>query len=48
MTSFAGIEGKPSGNCHFAGEQTSYTFQGYMEGAVKSGERAAAEIASTP
>jgi monoamine oxidase len=44
MTAFAGVEGKPSGSCHFAGEQTSYTFQGYMEGAVKSGERAAAEI----
>jgi monoamine oxidase len=44
MTAFAGVEGKPSGNCHFAGEQTSYTFQGYMEGAVKSGERAAMEI----
>jgi monoamine oxidase len=44
MTAFAGVEGKPSGGCHFAGEQTSYTFQGYMEGAVKSGERAAAEI----
>ena len=45
MTAFAGVEGKPSGGCHFAGEQTSYTFQGYMEGAVKSGERAAMEIA---
>jgi monoamine oxidase len=44
MTAFAGVEGKPTGNCHFAGEQTSYTFQGYMEGAVKSGERAAMEI----
>ena len=44
MTAFAGVEGKPSGSCHFAGEQTSYTYQGYMEGAVKSGERAAAEI----
>jgi monoamine oxidase len=44
MTAFAGVEGKPSGNCHFAGEQTSYTFQGYMEGAVKSGERAAGEV----
>ncbi len=44
MTSFAGVEGKPSGNCHFAGEHTSYTYQGYMEGAVKSGERAAMEI----
>jgi monoamine oxidase len=45
MTAFAGVEGKPSGGCHFAGEHTSYTFQGYMEGAVKSGERAAMEIA---
>ena len=36
--------GEASGNCHFAGEQTSYTFQGYMEGAVKSGERAASEV----
>jgi monoamine oxidase len=44
MTAFAGVEGKPSGNCHFAGEHTSYTFQGYMEGAVKSGERAAGEV----
>ena len=44
MTAFAGVEGKPSGGCHFAGEQTSYTFQGYMEGAVKSGERAAREV----
>jgi monoamine oxidase len=47
MTAFAGVEGKPSGGCHFAGEQTSYTFQGYMEGAVKSGERAASEIVAT-
>jgi monoamine oxidase len=44
MTAFAGVEGKPSGNCHFAGEHTSYTYQGYMEGAVKSGERAASEV----
>ena len=47
MTAFAGVEGKPSGNCHFAGEQTSYTFQGYMEGAVKSGERAASEVVAS-
>jgi monoamine oxidase len=47
MTAFAGVEGKPSGNCHFAGEHTSYTYQGYMEGAVKSGDRAASEIVAT-
>jgi monoamine oxidase len=29
---------------HFAGEHTSVDFQGYMEGAVESGERAAAEV----
>lgn len=30
-------------NCHFAGEHTA-VFQGFMEGAVESGERAAVEI----
>jgi monoamine oxidase len=34
----------PAGPLHFAGEQTS-EFVGYMEGAVRSGERAAAEVA---
>jgi monoamine oxidase len=32
------------GNCHFAGEHTSIDFQGYLNGAVESGERAAGEI----
>jgi monoamine oxidase len=44
MTRFAGAEREPSGRCHFAGEQTSYTYQGYLEGAVSSGERAAREV----
>ena len=35
---------KREGNCHFAGEHTSQDFQGYLQGAVVSGERAAAEI----
>jgi len=43
-TGFSGIEPKPEGNIHFAGEQTSITFQGYIEGAVRSGTRAAREI----
>jgi monoamine oxidase len=47
MTRFGGVERKPSGACHFAGEQTAYTFQGYMEGAVRSGQRAAGEIIET-
>ena len=32
------------GNCHFAGEHTSIDFQGYLNGAVETGQRAAAEI----
>ncbi len=44
-TTFAGIEGVREGNISFAGEQTSYRFQGYINGAVVSGERAAREIA---
>ena len=41
---FAGAEREPEGNCHFAGEHTSIDFQGYLNGAVESGERAAGEI----
>jgi monoamine oxidase len=43
-TAFAGVEGEREGNCHFAGEHTSVDFQGYLNGAVESGERAAGEI----
>jgi len=43
-TKFAGAERERSGNCHFAGEHTSVDFQGYLNGAVESGERASAEI----
>jgi monoamine oxidase len=43
-TRFAGVEGEPSGACHFAGEHTSVDFQGYLNGAVESGERAAREV----
>jgi monoamine oxidase len=43
-TRFAGAEGEASGSCHFAGEHTSQDFQGYLNGAVESGERAAAEV----
>jgi monoamine oxidase len=41
---FGGAEGERSGNCYFAGEHTSQDFQGYLNGAVETGERAAAEI----
>ncbi len=43
-TSIAGAERERSGNCHFAGEHTSVDFQGYLNGGVESGERAASEI----
>ena len=45
-TQFAGVEGEREGNCHFAGEHTSIDFIGYLNGAVETGERAAAEILS--
>ena len=47
-TAFNGIQGRRSGNLHFAGEHTSADFQGYMEGALRSGYRCAAEIARRP
>jgi monoamine oxidase len=43
-TKFAGAEAQQEGACHFAGEHTSIEFQGYLNGGVESGERAAAEI----
>jgi monoamine oxidase len=43
-TRFAGVEREPEGNCHFAGEHTSIDFQGYLNGAVETGQRAAQEL----
>jgi monoamine oxidase len=43
-TRFAGVERLPEGNCFFCGEHTSVDFQGYLNGAVETGERAAAEV----
>jgi monoamine oxidase len=43
-TGFNGIQGQRHGNLHFAGEHTSGNFQGYMEGALRSGYRCAREI----
>ena len=43
---FAGVERERRGRCHFAGEHTSVDFQGYLNGAVETGQRAAAEILS--
>ena len=41
---FAGMEARRQGNCLFAGEHTSIDFQGYLNGAVETGQRAAGEI----
>ena len=38
---------RPCGRLFFAGEHTSVKWQGYMNGAIESGRRAAAEIAAT-
>jgi monoamine oxidase len=43
-TKFGGIEGVQEGNVHFCGEHTSVDFQGYLNGAVETGYRAASEI----
>jgi len=43
-SSIRGIEPCPQGNCHFAGEHTSLEYQGYLNGAVESGQRVAKEI----
>jgi monoamine oxidase len=32
------------GNCHFCGEHTSIDFEGYLNGAVETGARVAADI----
>ena len=43
-TKFSGMEKERQGNCHFCGEHTSQDFQGYLNGGVETGERAAGEI----
>jgi monoamine oxidase len=44
-TRFVGFVGKPEGNLHLAGEHTApLADQGYLDGAVRTGRRAAREI----
>lgn len=43
-TTIAGAEGLAVGNLFFAGEHTSYDFQGYMQGGAQSGRDAAEAI----
>ena len=44
-TSIRGAEAAQVGSIHFCGEHTDLAMQGYLEGAVASGERVAVEIA---
>ena len=46
-TSYWGFLQKREGNVHFAGEHTSMHSQGYLNGGVESGERAARQVAKT-
>jgi monoamine oxidase len=43
-TSFYGVEGERAGHVYFAGEHTSIDWQGYLNGAVETGMRAAGEV----
>jgi monoamine oxidase len=43
-TDFGSALRAPIGRIHWAGTETSEVFMGYMDGAVRSGERAAAEV----
>lgn len=44
LTGFGAALKTPIGKLHWAGTETASTWMGYMEGAVRSGERAAMEI----
>lgn len=43
-SAFYGVESERAGEVYFAGEHTSLASQGYLDGAVESGQRAAAEV----
>jgi monoamine oxidase len=43
-TAYGSLLRRPEGRIHWAGSETSAVWNGYMDGAVRSGERVAAEI----
>jgi monoamine oxidase len=43
-TAWSGMEYREQSGCHFCGEHTSQDFQGYLQGGVETGQRAAADI----
>ena len=46
-TAYGSLLREPEGPIHWAGSETSTVWSGYMDGAVRSGERVAAEIAGS-
>jgi monoamine oxidase len=44
LTAYKGVWRDPIGRVHWAGAETATAWAGYMEGAVRSGERAAQEV----
>ena len=44
LTSFGDVVRQPAGRVYFAGTETATYWSGYMEGAVRAGERAAREV----
>jgi monoamine oxidase len=46
LTSYGSALRVPEGNIHWAGTETSEIWTGYMDGAIRSGERVAEEVAS--
>jgi monoamine oxidase len=44
MTQFGPVLREPVGRIHWAGTETASVWSGYMDGALTSGERAAAEV----
>lgn len=46
-TRFSGFVAQPEGGVHFAGEHTSLSSPGYLDGAIASGARAAREVLSS-
>jgi monoamine oxidase len=44
LTSYGHALGAPVGRIHWAGTETATVWNGYMDGAVQSGQRAAKEV----
>jgi monoamine oxidase len=44
LSAYGGTLRAPIGRVHFAGTETADYWQGYMDGAVRAGERAAREV----